>query len=227
MADDSNETPSNGQPAEAAQQANADGERKFTQADLDRIVADRLSRARKSNGQFAQPQPSGQAAAATTTSSKADIPDTAMLIAEFSDHIDILSKRLKVDVPVELKQKLRPLYVNERPTDPNAWIEGWLTVVGAKRPEPPTTTATNQQSKPAEQQPPEQKRNGPPISDKGPAANTVRDVDAILLDRPNELSKPDIERLQAKHGTDKANLMIADAMRRYLDTVKLRPDRRR
>jgi hypothetical protein len=60
----------------------------------------------------------------------------------------------------------------------------------------------------------------PPISDKG---SPVGQREFEQITNPKELTRSDIERLQAKHGLEKANEMIRDMARKYLRNMKFVP----
>lgn len=184
----------------------------FTQEQVDQIVRDRVARV-KAGGEATTPPTPKQQAQVTSTESKADPTQTLM---DFQDYMDSLEG---VKVPLGLKKRMRADFMAAKPPDPDAWGSAWLADVGIK---PGTTQTTTT----AQQAAGEQKSAGattvttPPISDKG-AAQGVREFEQIT--NPRDLTKDDIERLQAKHGEDKANEMIREMARKYLRGKKFVP----
>lgn len=193
-----------------------EGAKRYSQADVDRIVAKRLARAERKRG----PEPDPK--------SKKDskpVKSEALLVTEFSDAFDDICDERGVKPGRGLKTRMRNAFLVEAPSDPDGWIESWLDDAGLKQ--ATTTDNTKQQSsKKDEADKTEIKRDGPIKSDKGGVGGVTRDADAVLLEDPGKLTKDDIARLRLKHGRDKANAMIAERGRKYLETVKLVVDRR-
>jgi len=197
----------------------AAGEKLFTQADMDRAVKERLDRERRSS----QRQKTSSDKKPESKSSKAETDPR--LIYEFQDELESVLDETGLKPSPGLKRRMRDAYVSDRPDDPTSWIKSWLDDAGLKKPAPPPDN--NKQAKADDVADPK-KGSAPPISDKGPPApGGARDVDALLLERPLELSDGDIERLQLKHGPDKANTLIREHVNASLRRMKLIADPRR
>lgn len=211
------------------------GERKFTEADVNRIVTDRLARAARKGGDSGRQQQAASDGTEAKQTSKADTPDTAMLLADFQDNVDALSEQLGVKVPAEFKKRIRSLYVSERPAEPDAWLKGWFDAAGLTKTADKAGSGNSQQNNNQGQQTKidddkakQQTGNGTVInSDKGGAGGGTVDFEAKLNERPLDLTALEIERLQEKHGEEKANAMIRDRVNAALRKIKLVADPRK
>jgi hypothetical protein len=116
--------------------------------------------------------------------------------------------------PEATRSFLRDKFAKENPEDVSAWVTGYASAFGIQRGAATTTTTTSTTD------PKAANVSGPPISDKGPPAGS-REFEQIT--NPTELTRSDIERLQAKHGEEKANEMIREMARRYLRDKKFVP----
>jgi hypothetical protein len=187
------------------------GEKTYTAAEVEGIVKDRLARAKPKS-----PEPDNK------TAKKADNAD-ATWVFDLQDAIDAQTEERAVKVPQGLKKRMRAAFAAERPDDPNAWVGTWLDDVGLVK--KTTTDTTTTESKAAEKATTDTKSATAatkPISDKG-TATVSRDVDEIT--NPNDLTAVDIERIYAKHGEDKGNELIATMAKKWLESVKIVPDR--
>lgn len=187
-------------------------EKTYTAAEVAAIVQDRLEREKRKT-----PEPGKK------PTSKAEPNNSdASWVFDLQDAIDAQTEERAVKVPQGLKKRMRASFAAERPDDPNAWVGSWLDDAGLVKKPPESTTTTNEkaaESKATTTQTTSQKS----VSDKGTAAVTTRDVDAI--ENPMDYTQVDIERLYEKHGEDKANELITKKVMDWFKNVKIVPDR--
>lgn len=76
------------------------------------------------------------------------------------------------------------------------------------------------------QQPPGAPANKPPLnSDKGAPTTTPRDIDWVMQTDPLNIRPDEIAQLRAKHGSEKADMMLREAVLSRLSNVRVVPDR--
>jgi hypothetical protein len=196
-------------------------ERTFSQAEVDRIVNDRLARDRQSRGQASGPD--------KTEGKKPEggISSDPTWVFDMQDAIEAAIDEVGgAKLTPGQKRRMRADYAQTRPSDPNAWAKTWLEDLGFKKPEPNNPSQAKKDDDVKLEPKP---GDATPIrSDKGPPApGGARDPDQISLERPLEMTRSDIERLQEKHGEEKANAMIRDRVNAALRKMKLVADPRR
>lgn len=202
---------------EDADDGDGGDDKRYTPAEVEEIVQKRLDRERRQQ-QKRQPAPKKP----EPKSSKADTPDPT-LIYEFQDALEAVVDETGVKLNADLKKRLRTLYVSEQPDDPDAWIKGWLKAAGIQKPPSPDNKQAKDDAVAASKKASDDGK--PPISDKGSAASGgVRDPDQIALERPDDLTDADIERIYLKHGVEKGDELIRDRVNAYLRRIKLRAD---
>lgn len=199
-----------------------EGDKLFTQADLDRHIQERIDRDRRSRG---TPTPPADTKKKSSKAENSD--DSTTWVFDFTDSYDAITEERGIKPSRGLKSRMRTAFGAERPTDPDAWIAGWLDDAGLVK-KSDTPNPQQQQAKGGEAIVPEKKTgDGPPNSDKGGAGGVPLDFEAKLTERPLELTKLDIQRLVVKHGEEKANVMIRDAVNAKLSNMKLKADPKR
>ena len=213
MADEnSNASTTNEQPAagEAAPTATTGAtpappsERTFTEAEVNRIVADRVARA-KAKG----PAPTEAANQAKPSQQPGE------WINDFNDAVDEVAEELGVRVPLNIKKRIRGPFQAELPEDPTAWVKGWLTDLGLAKAGTATATAPTTQPNQAPQMP-------QPVPPNLTAPSVVANVDEIS--DPRELMKPEnFSRLIAKHGAAGAQSVVAKKAETWLRSVRIVP----
>lgn len=123
-----------------------------------------------------------------------------------------------VTMPDGARRRMLSAFEAENPDDPTAWVNTYVADFGFQRSGSAAAAGAGTQPPPAGAAP--GTVQPPPISDKGPPQGH-REFEQIT--NPSELTASDIERLQAKHGEDKANDMIRDMARRYLRDKRFVP----
>lgn len=196
-------------PAPPAQQQR---EKLYTQAEVNRIVADRVKRVK------GRQQP---ARAADPSDDDPNPSNSTVDIEDLHDAIDIVSEEIGVKPSAGLRKRMRAAFRAEAPDDPDTWVRSWFDDAGLKK---LTTTPSNTGESNGEPTKPGvitvPVPTTPPISNKGPASGAPREFDSIT--NPNELTQGDIDRLVAKHGEEKAFQMISALAQRWLKTVRIK-----
>lgn len=221
MADETTTDTTANVQTETTQTESSQDERRFSQADVDNIVRERLARAKTS----APPKQEAKPERTEQRNSKA--ATGAEWTWDHEDALNDLIRREGVDLSPGFKKRMRSDFSVSAPEDLTTWATGWFSDAGLKKATSQSTTnnVNSQQSEATKQV--EVKRTGPAVSDKGSATNAARDVESLLMSNPREYTSHDIERIHAKYGFEVGNQKIAEASTRMLSTIKLVPDRRR
>jgi hypothetical protein len=204
-----------GTPPASAGAGGAKGdEKEFSRAEVEAIVKDRLARAKPKSS----PEPEKKSSKAGT--------DDATWVFDLQDAMDAAAEERGVKVPQGLKKRMRASFAAERPDDPSAWVSSWLDDAGLVKKAAEAAASTTPTSDKAEEKAATDATKATdkkPISDKG-GAPMPKDVEEIT--NPNDLTEVDIERIYAKHGEDKGNELISKMAAKWLESVKVVPDRR-
>ncbi len=108
---------------------------------------------------------------------------------------------------------IRRLVKTDAPADPAAYALATLGDLGLLKSAQPAPQATTIAATTAPVPPPGGPQQ-PPISDKGsPVSGNSDDFERRLLENPLGVTAADKQRLVEKHGVEKANRMIVDAVR--------------
>jgi hypothetical protein len=170
--------PGNGQPP---------GERVFTQAEVNRIVADRLARAKQ------QPEPPRSAPPPKPNDPPANTaaPDDTRVLLQLRDDFDDATSELPLDGGQ--KRFLRGLVMDKRPPDVSAFVAETIKQLGlGKSPSPTPNPGNGAPPAPgappaANQPPPPAMPSGAPparvVSDETPFYAMSRDEQAALIKR--------------------------------------------
>lgn len=221
-----------GASGQAQQQSGGASPKLFTQADLDRIVAERVARVKQSGGggQVQRTEQRSEADSSTGNGQKKQTDsapgmDAAWLI-EFGDAIDAVSEEMGAKVSAGMKKRMRAIANAEgvKADGMQKYVKDFGQEFGLWK-KTDNTQNTNQNGE-QRQQTTQQHTTQTINSDKGGATNAdVRDLDDVMLnERPLEITGDAIARLQEKHGFDKANEMIKSKVDVALSKLKLVAD---
>lgn len=224
------------QQQQTAQQGGAAGVqgKTYTQAQLDQIIGERLSRDRKERGNASSGQQSQQRqetrqseSNGTGTQQATTQPVDAVFALEMNDAIEAIEEKLGVKVPASARKRIRTVGAYEKPADKEAYVTGWVNDLGLGKKTDNTQNTNQGKTGQQTQQQNGQGTNGFNSDMGGASGGETRDLETLSLERPLELTGDDIQRMQLKHGADKANEMIRDRVNAYLRNVKLIADPRR
>ncbi len=202
------------QTSQAPATAQAPAERVFTQAEVDRIVAERLGRAKAKQG----PVNTGATSNQVSNQQAGDAGSNfAAFDVELNDAIDEVTEETGIKIPLALKKRLRVAFRSERPQDPTAWVKGWVSDTGlaAKATAPTATTATTTN----------EPNNGAPTPSAAVPPSMPPPAASINLE---EISDPSVlvqhmPALVQKYGHQKASEMLTRAGKAHLEKLRVLP----
>lgn len=119
----------------------------------------------------------------------------------------------KLGIDDDASEDLFELYRAQKPSDDSEWFEKKMKTFGIKQ--PAATTATITTTAQAGQQ-------TPPISDKGsPAPGNASDWEREFAENPIGMSPAARQRMDAKHGVEKARKMRLEAANAQAERIKV------
>ncbi len=177
------------QDAETETTTETPSERTFTQADVEAIVKQRLDRDRRDRKSRTTKKPKARTKAQPKQEAEETQVDRGALRDSFYDAIH------GRDFKLAHIKKMRAEFLSSPPDDPDAWVDEWAELVGAK--------TADKEPEPEQEEP---KQKAAPVSDKPEASRGAPqghpDYDTVI--DPNRLEADDIRRMEEKYGQGKA-----------------------
>lgn len=186
------------------------GERLFTQADVNRIVAERIARERQKPAETARPNAQTQPST-TQPSTHTPAPSAAPATFDAEAFGDVLS-----EFPFDREQRaeIRNAAKRENPSDMDGFVAKWARMFGKQKAGGGTSSTPATQTAPGSTPAP-QAPAGPPVTGGGPPANPTNVTDDTPLLR---MSNADREALRQRIG----DAEYVKRMREQFRTVRVR-----